>query len=973
MRDTSTWYADLAKELQADGSLPTERFSPRDFCCLELGLYFLTNYLPGEPVGALWPVLSGYVVGEPPLRPVVRRLRHLMGDIARTGYWRYCLDQYRRVPVELRGFARTDDPRRRISDRSTFKQREPAVCRDRFSAYREALDAPVPYALETIREPAEPGKTYTFKRRDGGEERVRIPDDVEVLPAPPMIQVQAQRRRRAWRIDFATQLQPTAAWIDKELEDKPEVTNRDFVARLQKMVVCGVDQASGALVEDPGFLSVDGVEHIVGLANSGKSTLVDVVTVERVREGFHVTLVLGSVTDVYGKVSFLRSLGIRAVPLVGKHSRTEHAGRYWRSTLASSPTVFPAVRDPAARFVNTVCLLDPYREGNQAAWSPLTPEDFPCRGQLRPDGEQRSHRCDCPLLAVCPYQETERQVADAEVWVTTPAGLVASRAEPSEAAMRWLEACQHHTDLIIVDEADTVQQDLDQRFLQAETLVAPNEGWADRTSRSKLTGFDRDQRRQLRNANVKRFNQFDQVHQPAIDKLYELVLSEDNQVLVDVIGKAPFSGYSLLFQVARIMHGLPLRRVDDDKGAEEAAEDFFHQHLERLEAEPFEPAPDEFAKVVVELTAEFPDSDRTNDALDRWLLGHAPDGQRPHVQEQLGLLRLLFQAGFWSSRITTSFFEMSTLYPAVAEALSLGDPDSFWQQQPPRDYQPLVPEAPMGNLLALQWLPNRRGDSGALRVVWVRGVGRWLLHHLHDLLEPEGIQGPHAILTSATSWVPGSSIYHLPIPPTAVLREPPEDRKALAKSTLAYRPVHRADTTPVLVSGRQGPARRDALREVAAGICRPRPGAARSLLEETRDLLDEGRKQVLFVVLSGAEAALVTDYVNNKTGYRARNVTPDAADPGQYGLHRRMIVTFPDLGDDIMVAAEMAIQRSYNILNRNKTAALGAVFYLTRPHPPPTDPTFPLSLINQRAMTALLHPAHVRTSGLALGRGSGVG
>jgi hypothetical protein len=675
MRDTSIWYADLADELQADGSLPTERLTLRDFCCLELGLYFLAEYFPGEPVGALWPVLSGYVVKEPPPRPVVRRLRHLMGDIARTGYWRHCLDQYRRIPIEVCGFARTNDPRRRISDRSTFQRRNPAVCTGRFSVYREALDTPVPYAAEPIREPAETGKSYTFKLRDGGEERVRIPD-VEVLPGPPMLAPQQQRRRQAWRIDFTTQLQPTAAWIDKELHDKPEVANRDFVTRLQKIVFCSVDPTNGALVENPGFFILDGVAHIVGLANSGKSTLADLVTVERVREGFHVTLVLGSVTDVYNKVSFLQSLGIRAVPLVGKHSRTEHAARYWRSTLASSATVFPAVRDPAARFVNTVCLLDPYRDGNKAAWSPLAPEGFPCRGQLRPDGEKSRRRYDCPLLAVCPYQEPERQIAEAEVWVTTPAGLIASRAEPSVATMRWLEACQHHTDLIIVDEADTVQQDLDQRFLQSETLVAPNEGWADRTSRSKLTGFDRDQRRQLLNPNVQRFNQFDQVHQPAIDKLYELVLSKDNQVLVDVIGKAPFSGYSLLLQVARIMHGLPLRRMEDD-AAEEAAEDFFHQHLERLEDEPFGAAPKEFAEVVAALTAEFPDADRINAALDHWLLDHAPDDKRAHVQAQLGLLRLLFQAGYWSSRITTSFFEMSTLYSAVAEALSLGDPDSF--------------------------------------------------------------------------------------------------------------------------------------------------------------------------------------------------------------------------------------------------------------------------------------------------------
>jgi hypothetical protein len=66
-----------------------------------------------------------------------------------------------------------------------------------------------------------------------------------------------------------------------------------------------------------------------------------------------------------------------------------------------------------------------------------------------------------------------------------------------------------------------------------------------------------------------------------------------------------------------------------------------------------------------------------------------------------------------------------------------------------------------------------------------------------------------------------------------------------------------------------------------------------------------------------------------------------------------MITKFPESGDDILVAAEMAIQRGYNILNANRTLALGAVFYLARIHPPPTDPKFPLSLINQRAMAYL--------------------
>jgi hypothetical protein len=383
--------------------------------------------------------------------------------------------------------------------------------------------------------------------------------------------------------------------------------------------------------------------------------------------------------------------------------------------------------------------------------------------------------------------------------------------------------------------------------------------------------------------------------------------------------------------------------------------DFFRTDLECLNDEPFAFYEGGLGAILSALTSELSDQDRLDEALDAWFLGHASEERtRERLVERLDLLRLLFQAGYWCSRITTSFFEMATLHPAVVAIIPLEDPDSFWTQQPPRDYQALVPEAPMGNLLALQWLPN--GDSGALRVMWVRGVGRWLLHHLHDLLEPEGIQGPHVILTSATSWIPGSSFYHIPIRPTVVLREPPEDRDALMESRLAFRPRYRGDGSPITVSGRQGAVREDALRELASRLCAPQPGEARSLLDQVRDELDEDRRQVLFVVLSGREAKLVTEHINTRTHFSARNVTPDAEDLGDHGLHRRMVATFAETGADILVAAEMAIQRGYNILNARRTAALGAVFYLTRPHPPPTDPTFPLSLINQRAMEYLLAP-----------------
>ena len=135
----------------------------------------------------------------------------------------------------------------------------------------------------------------------------------------------------------------------------------------------------------------------------------------------------------------------------------------------------------------------------------------------------------------------------------------------------------------------------------------------------------------------------------------------------------------------------------------------------------------------------------------------------------------------------------------------------------------------MGNILALRWAAGR-GGGASLQLLWVHGVGRWLLHHAHDLLACEGIEGPHVILTSATSWLPGSSFYHIPITPTAVLRQPDADRDALMTSTMSVRPARAGGSgDPIFVSGRQGPARSDALRQMVTALCEPVGGRHRSV------------------------------------------------------------------------------------------------------------------------------------------------
>ncbi|MFI7590235.1 hypothetical protein [Micromonospora sp. NPDC049359] len=963
MRETSSWRDSLMKQMRRE-QFPEAVMARDAFCRVELGLHFLTKHFPGEPVGALQPLLSGYVDLPPELVAACRRVRHRMGDVARRGYWRRLLNHYLRVPQEWRRFARTDAADGQVNDNTVFTVAGSALCQDRVATYDAALADPLQYRLTPPRPPAPAGRRYEF----------RVGDSVEVVhlpsmlpPAPPVTRLPLvpRRSREPWTVSFEKELLETAKEIDRRLVGKPHITNRNWHKRLtENMRFSSVDRNGPGLVDRPETFVLDGVSHIVGLMNSGKTTLTDVLTVNRVlKHGNRVGMVLGSVGDVYAKVSFLRSIGIDAVPLIGRSNRAEHAARYWRSAIEESPVLVPDddnPADPAAAYANASCLLEPFRRSANPDWKPLEPNEFPCHGKLRDAEADEPATYDCPLLSICPAQKAHREIANAQVWVTTAQCLIASRAEPADASMRWFEAFQPHTDLLVIDEADAVQQVLDSRFVQTEPLVAAGKGWTHRMVQHTNAALDNQSMAPAADDEVDRWHTQLQIHQNAVFVLNRLALSPPGQRLKELLGDAPFTAHSLLRRVARTLFGLP-SRGEGDKRVEDLADDFYRHELQEFAESPLSEQPHSLDEVVAQVTRQ-PRTDAAvalaiDDWLDRWLEPNIDAGhvRREWFNQRRGLLRLVVEAAICAGRITTTFFAMTTMYPSVREHLQLPDEETFWADQPPRDYRPIVPEAPMGNILALRWADSRNGGA-SLQLLWVHGVGRWLLHHAHDLLACEGVQGPHVVLTSATSWAPGSSFYHIPIEPTAVLRPPPEDETALRQSHMAVK-AQRNAADPIFVSGKTGSQRHDALRLLVTALCQPVDGRPRSVVDELRAKLPEDRRKILFVVLSGDEARTVGDHINARVPQlSARIVVPDAADPGVGGIQRRLVGRFGTGEEDILVAAEMSIQRGYNILNANDTAALGAVIYLTRSHPPPFDLAFPLSLVSQLAMDHLQRP-----------------
>ncbi|MFE4331391.1 hypothetical protein ACFRQM_18770 [Streptomyces sp. NPDC056831] len=895
------------------------------------------------------------------------------------------LDRYLRVDARLRGFD-AEQSGRHVRPSTVFTAQSSPYLISRHDTYRQALKAAAPYRPASIR-PAPVGCTVSFTRADGSWESAHLPD---WLPAdePLKLTDPVASRHRAPFLFTRGVLRTIATSVDELLQDQPHITNRDWAARLATMEFAIPDSAAGTLddlTDDDCPLTLDGILHLVGLMNSGKSTLMDLLTVLAVRRGLRVGYLLASAADVYAKTAFLRALGIKAVPQIGRSNRSEHVAAYWRTTLHDQDTLLPGHSDGAARYTVDMCLLD-----QLVAGEPLEEKDRPCRGRLKVAGKRGMQ--DCPMLSRCPRHHDLHDLAGAEVIVTTPAGMLHSKASWSAANMRVIERFQHDLDLLLVDEADEVQRNLDDAFLQQRVLTAPRDGWSTRTRHSVAESLDHRWHLPLNNPDVQRYEELERRHGQARVRLYQLLVDEEGAPLRDLLSRGPFSGHTLLRQLARALHGLG-ERSEHHKSPEleDLAQDFFEARLQPLASESMALPPPDLSPVLEAMTSAHDGTSPPDVAALAWLRQcDAPEtvltddeladteesGTEGHPESEdtadastpceLHWARLL-QAGIWAARITTTFFEMAKLYPAVNAdlALDVDEEAGFLKDQPPRELMAFVPEQPAGNLMSLEWQPTPSGDSGSLRILWLRGVGRWLLYHLHDLLSPEGIDGPNTVLASATSHAPAAPKYHIDLPVGLVLRTPKPSRAALAASRMFLRPGYSVEGRPVFVSGTGGdPQRRaQALLQNTAALCLPRPGAATDLLAQVRTMLGEGRKQVLFTVLSTRDAETVATYLNLHTTYTARHVVRDGDSPGPYGIARRQVATFPATGADILVASEGTIQRGHNLLNARREAALGAIFYLVRPHPPGDDSSFVLSLLGADAMRRLAHPTDLSLPG----------
>ncbi|WP_281290701.1 hypothetical protein [Streptomyces sedi] len=654
----------------------------------------------------------------------------------------------------------------------------------------------------------------------------------------------------------------------------------------------------------------------------------------------------------------------------------------------------------------------------------------------------------CPLWSACPRHSAARDLVDALIWVANPASLVQTAVprQLNAERLRYLELACLRSDIVVVDEADRVQMQLDQMFAPSATLVTTgvSESWLDQLQTHEIAELARQGRLQLSDQDVERWSAALDVVGSAADRLYAMLIDDEglrNWAQIDY-----FSAWTLQEKLLTAWYPLALGRsvggsdgvetadVEDESALYEDEEDESrgedepggsrgpgpHVPWARRRSEitgffdvfrddplggggPYLSPADELTALthdVLHTLDEKQTRRRVRALLDSFLVGAPGPQQRPQtVAEQgkepareevplteewreLNARRLEFTLVL--AALHQRLDRVTFLWPQVEAALRLDAASHELTRRPPLDYAPLLPEAPMGNVLGFQYLIDERAAArdqdgrrtGTLRFFRCAGVGRELLLGLPQLgADPSrGEVGPHVLLMSGTSWAGTSTRAHVLAPVRAVLKPQNKALRSIRHTVFRTEFVHDAAGQAIRLSGQDPDKRGDVLRMMIGRLARPRSdGTTSPLQSELAQISDQRRRRALLLVGSYAEAGVAATALDEIPRWRGR-VRVLAADDAELetavngavtrgsrtrstaAVRRGDLASFAEDPDaELLVAPLLAVERGHNVLTspqragEERVAAFGTVFFLARPHPRPDDLSLAVFAINDWA------------------------
>lgn len=855
---------------------------------------------------------------------------------------------------------------------------------------RQFLSEPLPYQTRDV-QLADATQEMTALLGDD-QSAPRVPIGPITAPLPPR-RTHAIGRRPAGPLTVPIQeLIELGREMDERDAKYPERRPGNWEERMKSFALMVPKHGEG-LVEGH-ELRLEGLRHLLGLPGSGKTTILVVLGVWLGRRGMKTMLLFPSIEVARQYLSDLAFHEVKVGMLVGQNpaTRRRHADRI-AETIASlgGQGGFATSIDGAAAFAAN-CVLPAYARGETGFWRF---GEAPCEAILQgTDHRGRSRRRLCPIWTVCGRNQAPRKLIEADVWV----GHVLSTdtivpVQALDEGMRYFELIARSFDVVVFDEADAVQSNLD-RYGAATLKISGAEESLHRVILDQIHDrFARGENHRLMDRNIELYSRelgefgsynyslVSTVQNLAVDPVGRRValhfrdhLLTTSRIISDLLDglnrSRPRRDEADLMEVR---HGFSVARAITDLW-DTAAFEAFNNRTEQ------QPSPwiradrcagvlniprEELERTRIRLLQEFRYylaenlNYRRDEIIGRIVDLFLPvcfrgDATRPAgAHEAVRLLVTVTFMIFGYRRIVPGTRTM------VAEGL-IRDP--LVETTASDEMRRFIPESVMGSLsgvrYSLQEAESSRTDALNVELSYITLVGtpRVLMHRFHRLLESDGnLPGPAVLLTSATSFLEASPAFHVAVGPHYVL-SPRQEAYDATRSTYRFKWVADRDRgdEPLKYSGAGVLGPQNLLKMVDALA---RGGITKSEIYKSIrnfDIRSGVLRKAALIVNSYEQARAIKSFLDDHhrdVGRRTKAVVRDI------GRRERSAdyVTPPQaeaLGDDencdVIILPMTALGRGTNIVftkgPRVRDAAIGSIYFLTRPHPSADDMQLLLSL-----------------------------
>ncbi len=699
-------------------------------------------------------------------------------------------------------------------------------------------------------------------------------------------------------------------------------------------------------------LPLDGLKHLIGLPGAGKTTLIVLLCILLARCGRRVAVFVTAIPIARSYLETIRGYGTDAGLLMGRATSThmKHA-----NTLAE----LVAVKQGNGGFARTLEGADLFAQSCPLpAFADQWPDNevwsfgnAPC-GSIREVGS--TYNKLCPAWSCCGRVRNQRQLVNHPVWL----GHIRSAdttlpAHTAEENLRYFELIARTFDLVIIDEADEAQKYLDEygtqvltltgneasvheALLQTQSVLAANRQPVHRgllrymLCANEFQGFALSLVEEIRNF---------QRDNPDLTNRYEDQFLTVGFLLRNVCNiveyQKPESSDFLsalidLWQTA--MYAAFYQRGADGSWSR------LEQHRVALAQ-----SKKDCQGIWLQLNRMFRQylSEDPMLAMNRCLPHIVSTLQKllkaPNTEIITPLVKLLVVVGFTiaSYQRLAKYARYLTLHGTLTDANhSLGLSDLS------PEIRETVPRSILGTYSAVRFRRVPETEGLEIDHLVMDCTPRMLLHRLHE------IGSTNVLLTSATSYLEQSSQYHVGKSPDFLLssRNP-----QMGVVHMYFQPkLDRVTKSPLRFSG-GGSDRERNLRSMVEELATPGPLGNCDLDRTIKATLTSSgsERKAALVVNSYVQVRLVVDAilkVNPSLGVKTRGVLrelPTDHAKANFVIRSRVEELGPDPTVEVLVFPLSAIGRAMNIVFTNDKdrgkAAIGSIFFLTRPHPAAGD------------------------------------